>query len=535
MPKETDRLKLPLPLGNENVTRESINGIFEKIDAGVATRESILIPAESDLNSYITEGEYYCPTNATVGTLANSPVGVAFHLTIEKHAGVVQTLTTFEPSNLQVFQRNYYVGWGPWIKVPTRDDIEAVKEYTDQKVEEIVINDASLTDKGIVQLSNAVDGTREDVAATEKAVRDARVEAETNAKSYAEANFNKPSELMWGNVIKNSSGGLGLSNWTAKNGSTWITSSTNARLSGYFAHTPSVNAGEYAILDSDTIVSIVSGTYHLQALFYTTGQTTGGIRVEILNAADNSEIGRVSADLNTGWHRKTTTITIPNGVNIVVRLAAGGPLVSGTKAFSRIKLTPGARDVPYSNEGDINSLFQSVSEGKGLLETAITGKGSTVSKAGSVATFSELVSGVGGISTGMKVSRITGLNVVQDSDNYITYVINDLPFKPILVEVLVTNFVRFNQGSSYDNQIDALMTADVIDGVLKTRTTSQLQNYSRGDGYYNALNFAWRTSSTKFSSNSVTIALSASNYTNNGTTNSYTNNFRLKQVYIYGI
>ncbi|XOI97850.1 tail fiber protein [Paenibacillus polymyxa] len=200
MPKETDRLKLPLPLGNENVTRESINRIFEKIDAGVATRESILIPAESDLNSYITEGEYYCPTNATVGTLANSPVGVAFHLTIEKHAGVVQTLTTFEPSNLQVFQRNYYVGWGPWKKVPTRDDIEEVKVYTDQKLGEIVINDASLTDKGIVQLSNAVDGSREDLAATEKAVRDARVEASTlgtsNAKMYTDSQISQVSKSL---------------------------------------------------------------------------------------------------------------------------------------------------------------------------------------------------------------------------------------------------------------------------------------------------------------------------------------------------
>ncbi|WP_063564542.1 tail fiber protein [Paenibacillus sp. O199] len=200
MPKETDRLKLPLPLGNENVTRESINGIFEKIDAGVATRESILISAESDLNSYITEGEYYCPTNATVETLANSPVGVAFHLTIERHAGVVQTLTTFEPSNLQVFQRNYYVGWGPWKKVPTRDDIEEVKVYTDQKVGEIVIDDASLTDKGIVQLSNAVDGTREDLAATEKAVREARVAAETNAatnaKSYTDGQVNQISNSL---------------------------------------------------------------------------------------------------------------------------------------------------------------------------------------------------------------------------------------------------------------------------------------------------------------------------------------------------
>ncbi|MCP1135531.1 phage tail protein [Paenibacillus polysaccharolyticus] len=41
MPQETDRLKLPLPLGNETVTRESINGIFEKIDAGVATKADL--------------------------------------------------------------------------------------------------------------------------------------------------------------------------------------------------------------------------------------------------------------------------------------------------------------------------------------------------------------------------------------------------------------------------------------------------------------------------------------------------------------
>lgn len=75
-------------------------------------------------------------------------------------------------------------------KVPTSDDIEEVKGYTDQKLGEIVINDASLTDKGVVQLSNAVDGTREDVAATEKAVRDARVEvaaqAAASAKTYTD-------------------------------------------------------------------------------------------------------------------------------------------------------------------------------------------------------------------------------------------------------------------------------------------------------------------------------------------------------------
>lgn len=88
MPKETDRLKLPLPLGNENVTRESINGIFEKIDAGVATQA----------------------------------------------------------------------------------DLDTLREA----VSKMDIPDASLTQKGKVQLSSKTDGTSETVAATEKAVRDAR-------------------------------------------------------------------------------------------------------------------------------------------------------------------------------------------------------------------------------------------------------------------------------------------------------------------------------------------------------------------------
>lgn len=48
-----------------------------------------------------------------------------------------------------------------------------------------------------------------------------------------------------------------------------------------------------------------------------------------------------------------------------------------------------------------DDLFTSVSSGKANIETAITGKGSTVSKAGSVATFSELVTGINSIQQGV--------------------------------------------------------------------------------------------------------------------------------------
>ena len=58
----------------------------------------------------------------------------------------------------------------------------------------------------------------------------------------------------------------------------------------------------------------------------------------------------------------------------------------------------------------LDEVFQSVSNGKSLLETAITDKGSSVSKAGNVATFEELKTGIAGISTG------TGLNIFAQTE-----------------------------------------------------------------------------------------------------------------------
>ncbi|PWW45190.1 MULTISPECIES: tail fiber protein [Paenibacillus] len=347
MPKETDRLKLPLPLGNENVTRESINGIFEKIDAGVATRESILIPAESDLNSYITEGEYYCPTNATVGTLANSPIGVAFHLTVEKHAGVVQTLTTFEPSNLQVFQRNYYVGWGPWKKVPTRDDIEEVKVYTDQKIGEIVINDASLTDKGIVQLSNAVDGTREDLAATEKAVRDARVaasvQATLNAKTYTDTQINQVSKsLNLFSAAVRSSNNIFVCNFNVA-----------PTVSNGFSFKVQFNTTN-SVVNSPTYLQINGDNYHLRAEQFKTyilpnNYIDVGVVYEVvfINAINTFILKELSKDADL------------RGGEVVVRVGKG----TATSQFSTIqaavdflkKFNAGVRTIRVENSSTSNS------------------------------------------------------------------------------------------------------------------------------------------------------------------------------------
>ncbi|RAW19042.1 hypothetical protein DC345_02565 [Paenibacillus taichungensis] len=90
MPQETDRLKLPLPLGNENVTRESINGIFEKIDAGVATEKSLNDVRLSILSDYIRQPAYAVTTgvaSAYIVTLYPTPdmLPDGFGITIVPH------------------------------------------------------------------------------------------------------------------------------------------------------------------------------------------------------------------------------------------------------------------------------------------------------------------------------------------------------------------------------------------------------------------------------------------------------------------
>ncbi|MEK4053342.1 phage tail protein [Paenibacillus sp. FSL F4-0087] len=301
MPQETDRLKLPLPLGNENVTRESINGIFEKIDAGVATKT----------------------------------------------------------------------------------DLDTLREA----VSKMDIPDASLTQKGKVQLSSKIDGTSEVVAATEKAVSDARVAAinvaTTDATTKANAAVAPIISLDSSNLVQNSSANLGLYGWTDYGSVPWsVTVGTNFRTLKYFQVTGAVAANAYAVLDSNA-TNVIAGTYNLQAMFYTLGMTTGVLLIEVKNASDDVTINSLVAESNSNWHRKSKTITIPSGVTSVkIRMvvAGGASGVSGSvKAISRIKFSAGAADVPYTAEADDLALFQYGVDAKNGIVGAINAKGGSAS------------------------------------------------------------------------------------------------------------------------------------------------------------
>ena len=65
------------------------NNIYVKSLAG-----GTVIPANSDLNTYVTIGNYYCSSNANAATIANSPVTEAFNLQVYSMVGNHTTAPT---------------------------------------------------------------------------------------------------------------------------------------------------------------------------------------------------------------------------------------------------------------------------------------------------------------------------------------------------------------------------------------------------------------------------------------------------------
>lgn len=253
-------------------------------------------------------------------------------------------------------------------------------------------------------------------------------QANANAQNYADANFRKPSEILTANLVKNSSGLMGFTNWKdSGSAGKFGFSIGDPTMESYFYVGAAVANQDYAVLDSDPINVSPQAGYLLQAVFHTAGMTSGSVLIELKNASNFESIGVLVADVNRWWHRKTAVIVIPAGVtSVVVRLVVTNA-TSATKAFSRIGLTLGDVDVPYSQEGDVKSLYtqteavkQSGVDAKNRIVGAINAKGGSASTSD---TWPTLESKVLAIETGPKYA--TGLVTSPAPFQYLSVIFYD--------------------------------------------------------------------------------------------------------------
>lgn len=245
----------------------------------------------------------------------------------------------------------------------------------------------------------------------------------TSLKDYSDNSFYKKSTFTLPNLIKNSSAAFGFNNWTRTSDiGPWGTAFASD-VGGYFYINGAVSSGQYAVLDSDPIPVAPGAEYTYSVSYYTGSITTGVIQTEIRNAGVGGEtIAALPADLNTVWHRKTVTITVPAGVtSIIIRLVMTNVPSGPTKAISRLKFSFGSQETPYSSESDDVALFQYASSGKSAIASAITGKG--VAASGSD-TFPQLATKIGQISTGSRIVYTqSGTNITTSG----SYKVVDIP------------------------------------------------------------------------------------------------------------
>ncbi len=91
-----------------------------------------IIPENSDLNDFKSEGNYFCDLNLTAEKIKNCPTKLAFTLKVDRTAGYVQRLTTYKDAGMLQYLRSFYVGeWTPWYKTYSELDPQPTVDAID--------------------------------------------------------------------------------------------------------------------------------------------------------------------------------------------------------------------------------------------------------------------------------------------------------------------------------------------------------------------------------------------------------------------
>ncbi|MFU1798699.1 phage tail protein, partial [Paenibacillus azoreducens] len=272
-------------------------------------------------------------------------------------------------------------------KAVAEKDIQSAIESLNAKtsslsdiVDNIHIPPASLTEAGIVQLSNETNGTRENVAATEKAVKDAGLWA----KSYTDQQIGLVTETGIPKLVS----------YPLK-----VTAT---------ADNQKVFEIPLDLFDANTDTLLIS--INRAVLDPTQYTVTNTVRDEDGKVTQRAKITLLSGVAATSEVTMVVLKNVPIGPDGAIN---GAVLAVDSVPINRVN---GLQD-------QLDLVFQSVSDGKQLIAAAITGKG--VPASGSD-TFATLADKINELSTGLKMATGT-LNRGNSGT------ISNLPFRPLIV------------------------------------------------------------------------------------------------------
>ena len=133
--KEADRAKKEADRAAQNANKVDMSNYYDKAksDEMLANKadlvegkvpknqlpNSVYIPANSNLDTYLETGDYHSPTDAEAATITNAPLKTAFFLHVDMaNVTNVRQVITHYPFDNRTFYRLYYAGaWGAWLEL----------------------------------------------------------------------------------------------------------------------------------------------------------------------------------------------------------------------------------------------------------------------------------------------------------------------------------------------------------------------------------------------------------------------------------
>ncbi|CAH1216157.1 pyocin knob domain-containing protein [Paenibacillus sp. JJ-223] len=287
-----------------------------------------------------------------------------------------------------------------------------------KKIENVEIPDASLMKKGIVQLSNKTDGTSETLAATEKAVRDAKI-----ASVPRTGGVNMTGRLtmqQWGTFSASPNGMVLYGSNCYLDGSVFKFENTHADLGArgiYMRYTG--GAGPEVYMFDTGPVATTAGAAFTPALHRIAN--TGDPWQKVAVTSDSGFALDISnANLNdprkTGWYMGSQVVNAPSADWHYFEIIRHNDLweVQNAYNFNRTtyqqRLKQNGVWTPWSPD-----LFTSVSNGKASIAAAITGKGVPTA---ADAPFATMAANINAIQVGPKYATGT-VTSLSFSSNFI--------------------------------------------------------------------------------------------------------------------
>jgi hypothetical protein len=133
--KEADRAKKEADRAAQNANKVDMSNYYDKAksDEMLANKadlvegkvpknqlpDSVYIPANSNLDTYLEAGDYHSPTDAEAATITNVPLKTAFFLHVDRaNENNVRQVITHYPFDSRTFYRLYYAGeWSAWLEL----------------------------------------------------------------------------------------------------------------------------------------------------------------------------------------------------------------------------------------------------------------------------------------------------------------------------------------------------------------------------------------------------------------------------------